>query len=57
MDCPGSSEQRHDDKLAVKCPLNVKNDHLKGDTTIAIPLDSIEDELIPQRYLLLEKVK
>lgn len=48
---------KHDDKLAVKRPLNVRKDHLKGDTLIAVPLDSFEDELIPQRYILLEKVK
>ena len=48
---------KYDDKLAVKRPLNVRMDHLKGDTMIAVPLDSIDDELIPQRYILLEKVQ
>lgn len=48
---------KHDDNLAVKRPLNVRMNHLKGDTLIAVPLDSFEDELIPQRYILLEKVE
>jgi len=48
---------KHDDKLAVKRPLNVRMDHLKGDTLIAAPLDAFEDELIPQRYIMLEKVE
>ncbi len=48
---------KHDDKLAVKRPINVRKDHLKGDTMIAVPLDAFEDELIPQRFIPLEKVK
>ena len=48
---------KHDDKLAVIRPLNVRQDHLKGDTMIAVPLDDIKDDLIPQRFLPLDKVK
>ncbi|MEZ6190328.1 MAG: hypothetical protein R3C45_03455 [Phycisphaerales bacterium] len=48
---------KHDDKLAVIRPVNLYKNHLKGDTINAWSMDAIEDELIPQRYLLLEKVK
>jgi hypothetical protein len=48
---------KHDDKLAVIRPVNLYKNHLKGDSINAWSMDAIEDELIPQRYLLLEKVK
>lgn len=48
---------KHDDKLAVIRPVNLYKNHLKGDSINAWPMDAVEDELIPQRYLLLEKVE
>ena len=48
---------KHDDKLAVIRPVNLYKNHLKGDTINAWSMDAIEDELIPQRFLMLEKVE
>lgn len=48
---------KHDDKLAVIRPVNLYKNHLKGDTINAWSMDAIEDELIPQRFMLLEKLK
>jgi hypothetical protein len=47
----------HNDELAVNRPINLKMDHQKGDQIIALPLDSIDDDLIPQRYVLRGKIK
>ncbi len=48
---------KHDDKLAVSRPINIYKNHLKGDTVTAFPMDEIDDELRPQRFMLLEKVE
>lgn len=48
---------KHDDELAVIRPVNLRKDHQQSDHTIGIPLDSIDDTLIPQRYLLLSKIE
>ena len=48
---------KHDDTLAVIRPVNLYKNHLKGDTVNAYPMDAIDEDLLPQRYLMLEKVK
>lgn len=48
---------KKDSELAVIRPVDLKKDHLKGDQVIGIPLDSPADNLIPQRYVLLNKIK
>lgn len=48
---------KHDDQLAVVRPINLYKNHLKGDTITASPMDTIDEELQPHRYLMLEKVK
>ena len=48
---------QHDDKLAVIRPVNLYKNHLKGDTVNAYPMDTIDEQLQPRRYLMLEKVK
>ncbi len=37
--------------------INLKKDHQKGNQIIALPLDSIEDALIPQRYIQRSKIQ
>lgn len=48
---------KHDDRLAVIRPVNMYMNHLKADTVSASPMDAIGDELQPQRFMLLTKVK
>ncbi|MEZ6243838.1 MAG: hypothetical protein R3B57_12440 [Phycisphaerales bacterium] len=48
---------KHDKKLAVIRPINLWINHASNDELTATPLDELNDELIPQRFLLLEKVK
>ncbi len=48
---------RHDDKLAVIRPINIYKNHLKGDTLTAFPFNEVGQELGPDFYLPLEKVK
>lgn len=48
---------KHDDELGIIRPLNVRKNHLKGDTLIAVPLWSFEDKVQPHSYLKLEKVE
>lgn len=48
---------KHDDKLAIIRPVNLWIDHMKGDKMTAFPMDTIKDELNPQRYLPIEKIK
>ncbi len=48
---------KKDSELAVIRPVDLKKDHLKGDQVIGIPLDSLADNLIPQRYVQLSKIK
>lgn len=48
---------KHDDRLAVIRPINLRMNHDKGDTITAFPMDELKDELIPARFLLLDKVK
>ena len=47
----------HDEAKAVIRPINLTKDHQRGDELRAVPLDSLGDQLIPQRYLLLSKLK
>ncbi len=48
---------KHNDKLAVIRPINLWIDHTSNDEHKAFPMDGIADDLIPQRFMLLEKVK
>ncbi len=48
---------KQDEKLAVIRPINLYKNHLQGDTISASPLDGAKDELPPQRYLPIEKIK
>lgn len=48
---------KHDDKLAVIRPINMWIDHQANDERRAFPLDEAQDELPPNRYLPLERVK
>lgn len=48
---------KHNDKLAVIRPINLWIDHTSNDERKAFPMDGIADDLIPQRFMLLEKVK
>ena len=48
---------RHDDALVIIRPLNVRKNHLKGDTMIAVPLDDITEKVMPQRYVKVEKLQ
>ena len=47
----------HDETTAVIRPINLTKDHQRGDELRAVPLDTLGDQLIPQRYLLLAKLK
>jgi len=47
----------YDDRLAVIRPVNVWIDHISNDKRTATSLDDIKDELPPDRYVLLAKVK
>ncbi len=48
---------KYDDKLAVNQPVDLWKDHLSNDEVKAYPFRSMKDELSPQAFLLLEKVK
>jgi hypothetical protein len=48
---------QHNDKLAVIRPVNLFKDHMKGDSLRAFPFDGKDEELQPQRFLLLKRVK
>ncbi|MBC7783947.1 MAG: hypothetical protein H7144_08905 [Burkholderiales bacterium] len=48
---------KEDGKLAVIRPINLWKKHLENDTISAGPMDAKADELPPDRYLLLDKVK
>ena len=48
---------KHNDKLAVIRPINLWIDHTSNDEYKAFPMDGIRDDLIPQRFMLVEKVK
>lgn len=47
----------HDGRLAVIRPVNVWIDHISNDKRTATNLDDIKDELPPDRFVLLAKVK
>lgn len=48
---------KYDDRLAVIRPINIKMDHLAGDTLTGHPLWSFEDEVSPRSLMLLENVE
>ena len=48
---------KKDSSLAIIRPINIWKNHQKGDTLIGTPLDSIDDDLIPNDYLLKSKIK
>ncbi len=48
---------KHNDKLAVIRPINLWIDHTSNDDHTAFPMDGIADELTPQRFMLIGKVK
>jgi len=48
---------KHDDRLAVMRPVNLWIDHVNNDKRTATNFDDITDELQPNRFLLLDKVK
>lgn len=48
---------KHDNTHAIIRPVNLYKNHMKGDTITASPFYSIDDELQPDAYLLLNKVK
>lgn len=48
---------KHDDELAIIRPMNIRKNHLKGDTMIAVPFYGIDDKLQPSAYLKLDKVQ
>lgn len=48
---------KHDDKLAVVRPINLYKNHLKADTLTASPMDTIDEDLIPQRYVVRDKLQ
>lgn len=47
---------KHNDGLAVIRPMNLRKNHLEGDTIIAVPFYGIDDKLQPSAYLRMEKV-
>ena len=44
-------------ELAMDRPINVRKDHLKGDTLIGVPMRSFDEELQPSEYLLRAKLR
>jgi len=47
----------HDKELAVIRPINLVMDHLSSDTLSAWAMDSIDEELVPQRFVKRDKIK
>ncbi|MCE9554474.1 MAG: hypothetical protein K8T91_14000 [Planctomycetes bacterium] len=48
---------KQDAKQAVIRPINLSTNHLNNNQVTAMPMDGVADELPPQRYLLIDKVK
>lgn len=48
---------KYNDRLAVNQPVNLRMDHLSNDALSGFPFRTLDEELLPHAFILLEKVK